>query len=67
MPARELTVQKLVDDNRDVLELEWAAGRAGAYRVIASNDVYRPGLALAGYSEHFPHDRVQILSVVPTP
>lgn len=62
MPARELTVQKLVDDNREVLELDWIAGRSGAHRSISSNDVHRPGLALSGFFDPFPFDRVQILS-----
>ncbi len=62
MAARELTVQKLFDDNREILGLEWVAGRAGAYRIITSNDVHRPGLALTGFFDPFPFDRVQILS-----
>ncbi len=62
MGAKELTVQKLIEDTREILELEWAAGREGALRVISSNDIYRPGLALAGFFDPFPYDRVQILS-----
>jgi len=62
MPTRELTVQQLVDDNREVLQMAWAAGRSGALRAISSNDVFRPGLALSGYFEAFPWDRVQIVS-----
>ena len=62
MGQKELTVQKLFEDTSDILELEWAAGRAGSLRVIATNDVHRPGLALAGFVEPFPYDRVQILS-----
>lgn len=62
MPIKELTVQKLVDDNKEVLQLEWSAGRSGSLQMISSNDVYRPGLALAGYFEAFPYDRVQIVS-----
>jgi HPr kinase/phosphorylase len=62
MGAKELTVQKMVEDSRESLQLEWAAGRSGAMRVIATNDVYRPGLALAGFYDPFPYDRVQILS-----
>ena len=64
MDHRELTVQKLIDDNRDVLELKWAAGRAGADNPITTNDVCRPGLALAGFYDPFPFHRVQILSKV---
>lgn len=64
MDHRELTVQKLIDDNKDVLELKWAAGRAGADNSITTNDVCRPGLALAGFFDPFPFHRVQILSKV---
>ncbi len=62
MTTRELTVQRLFDDNQEILGLEWQAGRAGAYRIITSNDVHRPGLALTGFYDLFPYDRVQILS-----
>jgi len=62
MTVRELTVQKLYEDNQEILGLEWGAGRAGAYRVISSNDVHRPGLALTGFFDPLPFDRVQILS-----
>lgn len=64
MDHRELTVQKLIDDNKDVLELKWAAGRAGTDNSITTNDVCRPGLALAGFFDPFPFHRVQILSKV---
>lgn len=64
MDHRELTVQRLIDDNKDVLELKWAAGRAGADNSITTNDVCRPGLALAGFFDPFPFHRVQILSKV---
>jgi len=64
MDHRELTVQKLVDDNKDVLELKWVAGRAGADISITTNDVCRPGLALAGFFDPFQFHRVQILSNV---
>ena len=64
MDHRELTVQKLIDDNKDELELKWAAGRAGADNSITTNDVCRPGLALAGFFDPFPFHRVQILSKV---
>ena len=64
MEHRELIVQKLVDDNKDLLKLEWAAGRTGSDKVITTNDVCRPGLALAGFFDPFPYHRVQIFSKV---
>lgn len=62
MGKRELTVQKLFEDTTEIVDLEWAAGRSGSLRVIGTNDVYRPGLALTGFFDPFPFDRVQILS-----
>jgi len=59
---RELTVERLIEDTRENLALTWSAGSEGAQKVITTNDVYRPGLALAGFFEPFPYDRVQILS-----
>jgi len=64
MSQRELTVKKLVEDNEDVLKLAWAAGRSGANKLVTTNDVCRPGLALAGFFDPFPYHRVQILSKV---
>lgn len=64
MSQRELTVQQLVEDNKDILKLAWAAGRSGANKLITTNDVCRPGLALAGFFDPFPYHRVQILSKV---
>jgi len=62
MGQKELTVQQLFEDTSDILDLTWAAGRSGSLRLISTNDVYRPGLALAGFLDPFPFERLQILS-----
>jgi HPr kinase/phosphorylase len=62
MGQKELTVQQLFEDTSEILDLRWAAGRSGSLRVISTNDVYRPGLALTGFLDPFPCERVQILS-----
>ncbi|MBP1157725.1 MULTISPECIES: HPr(Ser) kinase/phosphatase [unclassified Paenibacillus] len=41
--------------------LEIICGEEGLKRPIATSDLYRPGLEMAGYYEFHPHDRVQIL------
>jgi HPr kinase/phosphorylase len=42
-------------------QLEVVAGESGLNRLIKVADLYRPGLELAGYFNHHPRDRVQIL------
>ncbi len=51
----------LLDRLRDRLGLEAVGGKIDPTRAIESADVNRPGLALTGYVEGFPRDRVQIL------
>lgn len=41
--------------------LEVITGEEGLKRLIAVDDLYRPGLEMAGYFEYHPVDRVQIL------
>ena len=42
-------------------KLEVVCGEAGLNRTIATADLYRPGLELAGYFAYHPKERVQIL------
>jgi len=63
-PAKKkqaLTVGRLVDRMRDVLQLEHIAGTGGLAREIQSPHVSSPGLALAGYTERFAPHRLQVL------
>jgi HPr kinase/phosphorylase len=53
-----VTLKKLVEDNG--LEYVYSP-REAAQITISSKDVNRPGLALAGYLEHFDASRVQFL------
>lgn len=43
------------------VEIEAAGGGEVGDRVLTVRHVHRPGLVLAGYTEHFEHRRVQIL------
>jgi HPr kinase/phosphorylase len=55
-----LTVGRLYERLREVLELEHVAGD-GLHREVGSPDVSSPGLVLAGFVERFPAHRLQVL------
>jgi HPr kinase/phosphorylase len=59
--SKPLTVGRLLDRLRDTLHLEQVGGPGGLERVIESSDVSSPGLALAGYVNRFPAQRLQVL------
>ena len=56
-----LRVRDLLERKRDVLSLELLTDEEGLDRPIPSPDVSSPGLALAGYTERFVSDRIQVL------
>ncbi len=58
-----ITVAHLVDQLQQRVGIEVApSNEADAeVREIAEKHIHRPGLVLAGYTEHFEHQRVQIL------
>ena len=56
-----LSIQELLDDVEYALGLTLLAGKQGLAKRIVSSRIQKPGLALAGYTEHFHHDRVQVL------
>ena len=56
-----LTVQRLLDRMRDVLQLQHIPETRGLDREITSPHVSSPGLALAGYTERFASHRLQVL------
>ncbi len=60
MTAR-LTVTKLLDTMRDALQLEELGAPVGHDREITSPEASSPGLALAGYLNRFPYQRIQVL------
>ncbi len=51
----------MIRDQGRSLKLRVIAGSDGLHRPITQKDLHRPGLALAGFFERFPHERVQIL------
>ena len=57
-----LTVEQLYNDKKDEFSFEIIAGKEYLKdRVISTYDVYRPGLALAGYTGYFLSERVVII------
>ncbi|MFL5577114.1 MAG: HPr(Ser) kinase/phosphatase [Gemmatimonadaceae bacterium] len=61
MNGKPLTVGRLLDRMRETLHLEQVGAPVGLDRVIESSDVSSPGLALAGYVDRFPAQRLQVL------
>lgn len=56
----DLNVGKLFEILGDRLEMETVSGNSGFGRMIQSQDISRPGMALTGYLHKFLHDRLQI-------
>ncbi|MFO7588175.1 MAG: HPr(Ser) kinase/phosphatase [Gemmatimonadota bacterium] len=56
-----LTVSDLIERRGKPLELEVLAGEKGLGREVRNADIASPGLVLAGFTEHFPSGRLQVL------
>ncbi|MFN2566888.1 MAG: hypothetical protein ABR499_17965, partial [Gemmatimonadaceae bacterium] len=59
--TKRLTAGDLFERLRETLQLEQVAGIEGLKREVTSPEISSPGLALAGYVERFPSDRLQVL------
>ena len=55
-----IRVGALLDDKNFDLRLTLVAGRQGLSRRVSSSRIQKPGLALAGFTEHLHHERVQV-------
>jgi len=58
-----VTVSDFIEAGKQVLHLELIAGEAGLKNRIKEAAINRPGLALAGFFEHFSFRRVQVLGL----
>ena len=58
--TRRLTAGDVFERLRETLQLEQVAGADGLSREVTSPEISTPGLALAGYVDRFPVDRVQV-------
>jgi HPr kinase/phosphorylase len=56
-----VTVARLYESLRDRLQLELVGSEEGLSREITSSEASSPGLVLAGYTERFVPNRVQVL------
>ncbi len=61
MDGITLSINDLLKDNEYGLALTLLAGRQGLSNRISSSRIQKPGLALAGYTEHLHPDRLQVL------
>ncbi|MEI7816014.1 MAG: HPr(Ser) kinase/phosphatase [Desulfuromonadales bacterium] len=61
MDGITLSIQDLLTDNEYGLGLSLLAGKQGLSHRVSSSRIQKPGLALAGYTEHLHPDRLQVL------
>lgn len=45
----------------DAFDLELAAGEEGVHRPITTSDIARPGLEMAGFTQYYPAERLQLI------
>src|SRR5512143_1608295 len=55
-----IRVGALLDDKKFDLRLTLLAGKQGLSRRISSSRIQKPGLVLAGFTEHLHKERVQV-------
>ena len=61
MDGISLSIQDLLTDNEYGLGLSLLTGKEGLAHRVSSSRIQKPGLALAGYTEHLHPDRLQVL------
>ena len=64
---KEMTVEQLFQDLKIPLQLEIVSESAESALHITTADVHRPGLLLAGFTENFLNERIQILGETEMP
>lgn len=57
---QSITVGFMFENNKERLHLTPLNGEVGFAREVTTKNIHRPGLALAGYTELFTYDRVQV-------
>ena len=55
-----IKISRLLEDSDYGLGIELVAGREGLSRILSSSRIQKPGLALAGFTEHLHPERVQV-------
>ena len=56
-----LTIERLIEERKDYLQIELVSGRSGLHNKIWKTRIQRPGLALSGYMDKMDPQRVQVL------
>ncbi len=56
-----INVEKLYRERKEYLELSLLGSSDGLAKRIRNNEIHRPGLALAGFTDRFAHNRTQVL------
>jgi len=59
----QMTVKDFMDKAAGRFSLELLAGAAGLANVVVEPVVHRPGLALAGFYDHFAASRIQVIGM----
>ena len=63
MAIPSVPVAELLDEKQGDFELTLLAGQKGLDRKVLVSEINRPGLALSGYLDYFPSERVQIMGL----
>src|SRR5215475_673427 len=58
-----LLAADIINERQKELELTLLAGSKGLRRQVTVSEINRPGLALSGYLDYFPSERVQIMGL----
>jgi HPr kinase/phosphorylase len=56
-----IDINTLLKEKSEDFKLELLSGNGGLSRKITVHDINRPGLALTGFFEHFPYERIQVI------
>jgi HPr kinase/phosphorylase len=57
----QIPVSRLFEDRKDAFELSQLTGTLNSQVPITVSDINRPGLAMAGYTENFLSERIQVV------
>ena len=61
VPMRQVSVEKLFDDNRERLSLVWLANRQGGSKMLIGENALRPTIGQVGHMNFIHPFRIQIL------
>src|ERR1041384_8097667 len=58
-----LLAADILEEKQNDFEMALLAGSQGLRRQVTVSEINRPGLALSGYLDYFPSERVQIMGL----